>query len=126
MRVAAEAADGSVARAIALLDGDALKFRDRVAALLDRLPDVDPRALHALGDAMGFADPKAFEGFIDTLNDWMSARLRNGPQDAAHLARVADAWQRINRAAAEADAYNLDRRPIIFEAFGALAEAARG
>lgn len=126
LRVAAESADGSVARAIALLDGDALKIRDRVTALLDRLPDIDARALHALGDSMGFADQKAFEGFIDTLNDWMSTRLRNGPQDAAHLARIADAWQRINRAAADADAFNLERRPIIFDAFGALAEAARG
>jgi len=126
LRVAAAAADGSVARAIALLDGDALKFRDRVAALLDKLPEVDPRALHALGDAMGFADQKAFEGFIDTLNDWMSARLRNGPQDAAHLARIAEAWRRINQAAADAGEYNLDRKPVIFNAFGALAEAARG
>ncbi|HKY87569.1 MAG TPA: DNA polymerase III subunit delta' [Pseudorhodoplanes sp.] len=126
LRDAAAAADGSVARAIALLDGDALKFRERVQALLERLPDVDARALHALGDSMGGADPAAFEGFVDTLNDWMSARLRSGPQDAAHLARVADAWQRINRAADEANEYNLDRRPVIFDAFGALAEAARG
>lgn len=123
---AAQASDGSVARAIALLDGDALKFRERVADLLARLPHVDARALHALGDAMGGADQKAFEGFVDTLNDWMSARLRSGPQDAAHLARVAEAWQRINRAAADADAFNLDRKPVIFDAFGALAEATRG
>ncbi len=126
LRDAARAADGSVARAIALLDGDALKFRERVQALLAKLPAVDARALHALGDAMGGADQTAFGGFVDTLNDWMSARLRNGPQDAAHLARVAEAWQRINRAAAEAEEYNLDRKPVIFDAFGALAEATRG
>ncbi len=126
LRVAAQAADGSVARAIALLDGDALKFRERVAALLERLPEIDARALHALGDAMGFADQNAFEGFIGTLNDWMSMRLRIGPQDAAHLARLAEAWQKINRAAADAEAFNLERRPVIFEAFGALAEASRG
>ncbi len=126
LRVAARAADGSVARAIALLDGDALKFRERVDALLARLPEIDARALHALGDAIGGADQTAFEAFVDTLNDWMSTRLRSGPQEAAQLARVADAWQRINRAAAEAEEYNLDRKPVIFEAFGALAEAARG
>jgi DNA polymerase-3 subunit delta' len=125
LQAAAQAADGSVARAIALLDGDALKLRDRVTALLAKLPAVDPRALHALGDAMGFADQKAFEGFVDALNDWMSDRLRNGPQDGARLARIADAWQRINHAAADANEYNLDRRPVIFDAFGALAEAAR-
>jgi len=126
LRAAAQAADGSVARAIALRDSDALKFRERVHALLDRLPDVDARALHLLGDAMGGADQTAFEGFVDTLNDWMSERLRSGPQDSAHLARVAEAWQRINRAAADANEYNLDRKPVIFDAFGALAEAARG
>ena len=126
LRVAARAADGSVARAIALLDGDALKFRERVDALLARLPEIDARALHALGDAMGGADQTAFEAFIDTLNDWMSTRLRSGPQDTAQLARVAEAWQRINRAAADAEAFNLDRKPVIFEAFGALAEASRG
>lgn len=126
LRKAAQASDGSVARAIALLDDSALKFRERVAALLAKLPDIDARALHALGDAMGGADQKAFEGFVDTLNEWMSMRLRNGPQDAAHLARVAEAWQRINRVAADAEAFNLDRKPVIFEAFGALAEASRG
>ncbi len=126
LQAAAQAADGSVARAIALLDGDALKFRDRVIALLDKLPEIDARALHTLGDSIGFADQKAFAGFVDTLNDWMSARLRNGPQDTARLTRIADAWDRINRAAADAQEYNLERKPVIFEAFGALAEAARG
>lgn len=126
LRDAAAAADGSVKRAIAFSDGDVLKFRERVNVLLERLPDVDARALHALGDAMSGADQTAFGGFVDTLNDWMSARLRNGPQDAAQLARLADAWQRINSAAADAAEYNLDRKPVIFDAFGALAEAARG
>jgi DNA polymerase-3 subunit delta' len=126
LRSAAQAADGSVARALALLDGDALKLRERITAVLSTLPEIDARALHALGDAMGGADQTAFAAFVDTLNDWMSARLRNGPQDAAHLARVAEAWQRINHAAAEAEAYNLDRKPVIFDAFAALAEAARG
>lgn len=126
LHAAAQAADGSVARAIALLEGDALKLRDRVMALLAKLPDVDPRALHALGDTMGFSDQKAFEAFVDTLNDWMSDRLHRGPQNAAHLARIADAWQRINQAAADAQEYNLERKPVIFDAFGALAEAARG
>ena len=49
IQAAAAVADGSVARALALLDADALELRGRIVALLDRLPSVDPRALHAPG-----------------------------------------------------------------------------
>lgn len=129
LRHAAASAEGSVARAIALLDGDTLAFRQGILSLLARLPELDPRALHALGDAMGGSDPKRFASLIDTLNGWMAARLaahtRQG-QDGAHMLRLAEAWEAINRAAATADAFNLDRKPLIFEAFGTLAEAARG
>src|SRR6266849_5282302 len=52
VRAAAAVAEGSVGRALALLDGDALALRDRIKALLERLPAVDPRALHALGDRL--------------------------------------------------------------------------
>src|SRR5471030_1506213 len=47
---AAIAAEGSVARALTLLGGDAVKLYQRTAALLAALPRVDPRELHALGD----------------------------------------------------------------------------
>src|SRR6185312_14437043 len=53
---AAEAADGSVARALTLLGGDAIKLHQRTAALLATLPQVDLRELHALGDALGGSD----------------------------------------------------------------------
>lgn len=122
---AAQAAEGSVARAISLLDSGALKFRQHILAMLERLPTLDDRALHALGDAMTGADQKAFESVIDMLNAWMAGQLRAGA-DRARLDRIAQTWDRINRAAVNADAFNLDRKPVIFEAFGALAEAARG
>src|SRR5712672_4575226 len=50
---AAAASEGSVSRALTLLGGDALKLHQRPAALLESLPRVDPRELHALGDALG-------------------------------------------------------------------------
>ncbi len=40
--------------------------------------------------------------------------------------RLAEAWERINTAARDADMYNLDRKPLVFAVFGWLAEAARG
>jgi len=122
---AAAAADGSVARAFALLDDKARALRQRVLDLFAQLPDPDPRALHALGDALGGSEPQTLAAFIDMVNAWLSARLTSGAQQTARLNRLALAWDRINRAAREADAYNLERKPLVFAVFGMLAEAAR-
>ena len=120
---AAAASDGSVARALALLDGDTLALRRRVADLLKALPQIDARALHALGDALGGADQRKVAGVIDAINGWLSAQVARVPQDKSRLARVAEAWEKVNRAAAEAEEFNLDRKPLIFNMFGVLAEA---
>ena len=126
IQAAAAVAEGSVARALALLDGDALALRNRIVALLDRLPAVDPRALHALGDQLYGTDPRTLAAFLDTVNAWLSARLSGGPAEPTRLARVAQAWEKVNRAARDVEEYNLERKPLVFNVFGWLAEAARG
>jgi DNA polymerase-3 subunit delta' len=126
LQSAAEVADGSVARALALLDGSALALRQRVTDLLGNLPDVDPRALHALGDALAGTDRRTLSVFVDAINVWLSARLREDTQDKRRLARVAEVWEKINHAARDVEVYNLERKPLVFAAFGLLAEAARG
>lgn len=125
---AAEAAEGSVARALTLLGGDALKLQQRTAALLATLPRVDPRELHALGDALGGSDRVALSAFIDSVDRWISERLRAGADNNANLprlARLAEVWEKINRAARDVEAYNLERKPLVFSVFGLLAEATR-
>ena len=62
-------------RAIGLLDGPALALRQRVLDLFAQLPDPDPRALHALGDALGGSEPQTLAAFMDMVNGWLSARL---------------------------------------------------
>jgi DNA polymerase-3 subunit delta' len=126
VKAAAGLSEGSVARALALLDEDTLALRQRIEGLLDQLPALDARALHTLGDALSGADRRAFDAFTDTVNAWLSARLHRGPQDAPRLARLAEVWDRNNRAAAEAEAFNLDRKPLIFAMFSQLAEATGG
>ena len=123
---AAMAAEGSVARALTLLDPDAMALRRNVAELLDSLPRPDPRALHALGEALGRADQRSFEAFVDLVNGWLSERLNRGSPDPARLMRVAEAWDGFNSAARDADTYNLDKKPLVFGVFGLLADAARG
>jgi DNA polymerase-3 subunit delta' len=125
LRQAAVAADGSVARAIALSGGPQLALRDTVVELLARLPATDPRALHALGDTIERGDDDLFEIFIETARNWLSDKL-DGAADPGRLARVADAWERLNRASGDTETYNLERKPLVFNVFGLLAEAARG
>jgi DNA polymerase III subunit delta' len=124
---ASEAAEGSVARAITLLGGDALKLQQRTTTLLATLPSVDPRELHALGDALGSSDRVALAAFIDRLDRWFSERLRADDASAnlPRLARLAEVWEKINRAARDTAEYNLERKPLVFSVFGLLAEATR-
>jgi DNA polymerase III subunit delta' len=123
---AASAADGSVARAMALLDGDALELRQRALDLLDKLPTLDTGALHALGEAIAGTDPLPLAAFVDTINSWLSLRLDRDRGEIGRLARLADASERINAAARDAEIYNLERKPLVFSVFGLLAEATRG
>jgi len=125
LRQAAAAAEGSVGRAVNLLDGSALALRQRILELLGQLPDPDPRALHGLGEAIGGTDPKTLEAFMDTVNGWLSTRIGAGTQGPAQMARVAEIWDKVNRTARDVEAYNLERKPLVFAVFGALAEAAR-
>jgi DNA polymerase-3 subunit delta' len=125
---AAAASEGSVARALTLLGGDALKLQHRTAALLANLPRVDPRELHALGDAMGLSDRTALAAFVDSVDRWISERLRvDGSSNAnlPRLARLAEVWEKIARAARDTQDYNLERKPLVFSVFSMLAEATR-
>jgi DNA polymerase III subunit delta' len=126
---AAEASEGSVARALVLMGGDALKLQQRTAALLATLPQVDPRELHALGDALGGNDRTALAAFIDGLERWVAEQLRTDPGQAnanlPRLARLAEVWEKINRVARDTQDYNLERKPLVFSVFGMLAEAMR-
>lgn len=129
LQEAAEAAEGSVSRAVTLLGGDALKLHQRTAALLNTLPKVDPRELHALGDALGGSDRVSLAAFVDSIDRWIGERMRaddaNANANLPRLARLAEVWEKINRAAHETESYNLERKPLVFSVFGLLAEATR-
>jgi DNA polymerase-3 subunit delta' len=122
---AAGIAEGSVARAISFLDGDTLALHQQVVALLGQLPALNPQALHALGDALGGTDQRALDNVVNAVNGWLSAQLASHA-DRQRMARMAEVSEEINRAAREAAVYNLDRKPLIFQTFGLLAEATRG
>jgi DNA polymerase-3 subunit delta' len=124
---AAAASEGSVGRALNLLGGDALKLQQRTAAMLATLPRVDPRELHALGDVLGTSDRVALAAFIDGIDRWISEKLRVDDANAnlPRLARLAEVWEKIIRAARDTESYNLERKPLVFSVFSMLADATR-
>jgi DNA polymerase-3 subunit delta' len=121
---ATAAADGSVARAIALCGGSLLAVRERVFELLGRAPLAEPRALHALADLLDRAEPEALDMFVESVREWLSSELHRKPQDLKRLASFAEVWNRVDQAARDVETFNLDRRPLVFAIFGWLAEAA--
>ena len=126
---AAAASGGSVDRALALLDEDALALRQQALQLLDSLPKLDAGALHALGDRLAGTDPRPLSSLVDTINAWLAQRLeRQGAtqSEIGRMARLAEAWDGVNAAARDAETYNLERKPFVFGVFGLLAEATRG
>ncbi len=120
---AAAAGGGSVGRALSWLEGDALALRRRTLELMTQLPRPDPGLLHALGDMLGGTDPRPLSTFMDVVNDWLSQR-RACAASLARQARVAEVWERLNQAARDVDIYNLERKPLVFSTFAALAELA--
>jgi DNA polymerase III subunit delta' len=126
LRQAAEAAEGSVGRALMLLGGSGLDVREKTAQLLDALPRLDPRSLHALGDAMAGTDRTTLLTFVDTVERWLIMRLGSGSNASlASLARISEVWEKVARDARDTQEYNLERKPLVFSVFGMLAEAMR-
>jgi len=101
------------------------KAREQVNILLGALPTVNPRDLHALGDALG-RDESAFAAFVDAVRDWLSARVTAARAEPSRLARFAEVWDRLNKAARDVEIFHLERKPMVFNVFGWLAEASRG
>lgn len=124
---AAALSEGSVSRALALLQGNAMSLQEQTLKLLEGLPNLDHRALHSLGDALGLNDRVSLLAFVDTIERWLTNRLhaKDTAANLSHLARLAEAWAKINSSAREVESFNLERKPLVFSVFGMLAEATR-
>lgn len=123
---AAEAAGGSVREALALLSGDGLAIRRATTELLGTLPNVDPKALHSLGERLQGDRGGAFDNFVSTVENWISDHATGRRQTVSvRLARLPEVWEKVRRAAIDADVYNLDRKTFVFRIFATLDEAVR-
>ncbi|ACA20545.1 DNA-directed DNA polymerase [Methylobacterium sp. 4-46] len=119
---AAALSEGSVARALGLLDPATLALVDEVEALL-RAPDW--RRVLALAERLSGREAEAlYEVALDTAQRHLAAEIgRRLAEPPARLAALAEASERIARVAREAATYNLDRRPVILSLFEEVAAA---
>ncbi len=120
-------ADGSLRRALRLMTGDGLDLARRITAMLERLPDLDVEALHALADVTSAtAADDAWALLFDRIDAFLHQRVRAERHvPAARLVRWSEVWEKTSRAAAEAEALNLDRKQVVLSVFRDLAEASR-
>ncbi len=122
---AARRSNGSVKQALRLLGGDRLALDSDTARLLERLPEVDWRALHRLADRVG-GDEEDFEILVGALLDWLHDRVAViSTGDSRRLAPLAEVWEKVRRSARDTLALNLDKKTFLFSAFSDLAQATR-
>jgi DNA polymerase-3 subunit delta' len=62
---------------------------------------------------------------LDIIGEWVGETIRRrAPEGAAVLAPLIEVWEKATRAAREAEAFNLDRRPLVMALFQDLARVA--
>ncbi|MBV9076681.1 MAG: XRE family transcriptional regulator, partial [Methylobacteriaceae bacterium] len=124
---AAGRAEGSVGRALALLDARRLATLAELETILEGLPAYPTTRVLALADKL--ADKRGEETFrlaLDRVLAWSAERLRARAADGpARLAWLAAVCEKVADEARLVEAYNLDRRAFVLSAVGDLAEAVR-
>lgn len=142
VRACVPLANGSVGRALRLLEGDGGALYDRLIRLMAQLPDLDYEGVHALADELSVQRAnEAYDLFFDLVSEALvriaghaatgagaagaEAALAERLKNASALAQWAQLWETIQRAKVEADALNLDRKNLVLTTFFRLEETAR-
>jgi len=142
VRACVPLAQGSVGRALRLLETGGSELYDRLIGLMARLPELDYEGVHALADELSASGAdEAYQLFFELASEALArivghaatgegaagaeAELAGRLKDATTLAQWAGLWETIQRAKVEADALNLDRKNLVLATFFRLEEAAR-
>ena len=134
-------AQGSVRRLLGLATSDGLKLAQRLYAIVERLPEVDWSAAHALSDEIGSAAAEQkFEAFFNLLLDMVARLIRAAatgegePRELALAQRLigtdrlsawAEMWETIVSRKSETQGLNLDRKALILDVLARMQQAAR-
>jgi DNA polymerase III subunit delta' len=114
--------EGSVARALAMLDPVTMGLVAEVETLLARAAHPDWGRVLKLAETLNGRDAEArFEAAQDAVLRFVSGELdRRRGEPPARLAALVEMCDRFAQAAREAATYNLDRRPVVLSLFADL------
>ncbi|WP_036257427.1 DNA polymerase III subunit delta' [Methylocapsa aurea] len=121
-------AHGSMHEVLRLLNGPGVELDAQLSQMLDDLPEIDWRKVHALADRVSLRDNgDDYAALLVSVFDWLHACVRRQAEagEARALAPYAQVWEKVSEAAREADTFNLDKRPLVLSIFADLAAAAR-
>lgn len=142
VRACVPLANGSVGRALRLLECGGSALYDRLIRLLARLPELDHEGVHALADELsGQRANESYDLFFELVSEAIARisvhavtgegaagaeeELAGRLKDAHALAKWAQLWETIQRAKVEADTLNLDRKNLVLTTFFRLEDTAR-
>jgi DNA polymerase-3 subunit delta' len=127
LSAAVAASGGSVRRGLTRLDETTARLADTTLRLLQALPRQSLGETLKLAETLaGKAGEARFAVFIDTLETWLHetvTRRAAAGENAARLAPLAEVWDKSARAVREAEAFNLDRKPLVLTIIQDVAEA---
>ena len=130
-RAAVARAQGSIHRALRLLDGEQRLFDSELESLLDELPHIEWSKVYALADKIAApGNGKDYDSTLALIDEWLDGKVRLAAQDvplnyARRLAPYAEVWENLAAAARETEIFNLDKRAFAISLFADLAAAAR-
>ena len=137
LNLASALAEGSLRRAIYLMESGGIDTYRRFARLVARLPETDVTEMHGLAESVARrGDDEAWGGFIDMIEGWLNRRVRgeDEPESGITLAPAAgsaaleswaEVWENLRRSSALTDTLNLDRKRTVLSILMSLARATR-
>lgn len=142
----AELSDGSIGRALGLVEEGGLELYAELMALLHTLPRLDVKALHKLADKVARAGADdAFNTVTGLLRWWLERMILvaagketisgfDQNEDAGFMAQLAAqasldrwflVWEKINQLVARTNGLHLDRKQVMLDAFLGLEQTVR-
>jgi DNA polymerase-3 subunit delta' len=138
----ARIAEGSIGRALELVEGEGLALYRHMIELLGDLPKLDVAALHSFSDKIG-GDEEKTRTFEALFLRWLAKTAGKGGGrgvaeavegetalgqrllTAAGMDRWLDLWDKASRAFERMEAVNLDRKQVLLNTFLSLERAVR-
>jgi DNA polymerase-3 subunit delta' len=127
---------------LTLIGGGGLALQGKIDRILNGLPKLDLKAVHALADELQSpAQDAKFQLFFDLYQATLARLIgvqakgqgQQGEATLAHrligpdrLATFAELWETLARDKADALSLNLDRKSLIITSFARLETASRG